>query len=229
MAAQQVIIYTDGACEPNPGPGGIGVVLLRKGEEVRFSQGYRLSTNNRMELTAAIEGLEMVQEPSQVTLYSDSKYLVDAMSKEWVRKWEDSGWVRKGGRRVPNHDLWQKLLALGQIHQVTYKWVKGHAGDEYNEVADSLSYAAIEQTDKIEDEGYLAQLEMEEIAPSKITQEGQPCRKCGTPVVRRVPKRKKKPSQSYYFEYYLQCPNCGTTYMVEEAKRSIDQASFFDD
>jgi ribonuclease HI len=229
MADRHVIIYTDGACEPNPGPGGIGVVLLPKGGEERFSQGYMHSTNNRMELTAAITGLEMVKGPARVTLYSDSKYLVDAVTKEWVQKWEESGWVRKGGRRVPNRDLWEKLLALGEIHQIDYRWVKGHAGDEYNEIADSLSYEAIEHADKIEDEGYLEQLAMEEQSPSKITQVGQPCRKCGTPVVKRIPKRKKTPSQAYYFEYYLQCPNCGTTYMVEAAKRTIDQGSLFDD
>ena len=229
MIREQVIIYTDGACEPNPGPGGIGVVLLREGEEERFSQGYILTTNNRMELTAAIVGLEMVPGTAAVTLYSDSKYLVDAITKDWVQNWEESGWVRKGGRRVPNRDLWEKLLTLGKIHQITYRWVKGHAGDEYNEIADSLSYQAIAHEDRIEDEGYLDHLALEEASPSKITQVGQPCRNCGTAVVKRVPKRKKKPSQSYYFEYYLQCTNCGTTYMVDAAKRTIEQGSLFDD
>jgi ribonuclease HI len=228
MADRHVIIYTDGACEPNPGPGGIGVVLLLNGDEERFSQGYMLTTNNRMELTAAITGLEMVQGTASVTLYSDSKYLVDAMTKDWVRNWEESSWVRKGGRRVPNRDLWEKLLALGEIHQITYVWVKGHAGDEYNEIADSLSYQAIEHEDKIEDEGYLEQQALEEVSPSKITEAGQPCRNCGTPVVKRIPKRKKKP-QVYYYEYYLQCPNCGTTYMVDSAKRSVEQRTLFDD
>jgi ribonuclease HI/ribosomal protein S27AE len=222
-------IYTDGACEPNPGPGGIGVVLLDEKGDRRFSQGYRLTTNNRMELTAAIKGLEAAEGTKQVTLYSDSKYLVDAMTNQWVRKWEDSSWVRKGGQRVPNQDLWKKLLTLGEIHAITYVWVKGHAGDKYNEIADSLSYAAREQKDKIEDEGYLQQLALEEVSPSKITREGQPCRKCGTAVVKRIPKRKKTAGQAYYFEYYLQCPKCGTTYMVEEAKRTIDQGTLFAD
>jgi ribonuclease HI len=229
LADRQFIIYTDGACEPNPGPGGIGVVLLVEGGEEQLSQGYRLTTNNRMELSAAITGFEMVEGLAPVTLYSDSKYLVDAITKGWVEKWEESGWVRRGGHRVPNRDLWEKLLALGQIRQITYLWVRGHAGDKYNEIADSLSYQAINYDDKIEDEGYLEQLAREEQYPSKITQVGQPCRKCGTPVVKRTPKRKKKPSQSYYFEYYLQCPNCGTTYMVDEAKRTIDQGSLFED
>lgn len=222
-----VIIYTDGACEPNPGPGGIGVVLFLEGREERFSQGFILTTNNRMELSAAIAGLEMVKEPTQVTLYSDSKYLVDAMTQGWVSKWEGSGWVRKGNRRIPNRDLWEKLLAQGEIHKINYQWVKGHSGDEYNEIADALSYQAIYDEDKIEDEGYLDQLALEEALPSKITEVGQPCRNCGTPVVKRIPKRVKKTSQSYYFEYYLQCPNCGTTYMVDSAKRTIDQGTLF--
>lgn len=222
-------IYTDGACEPNPGPGGIGVVLLDKGGEEQFSQGYRLTTNNRMELMAAIRGLEAAAGAKQVTLYSDSKYLVDAMTNQWVQNWEDSDWVRRGGQRVPNKDLWEKLLGLQELHAITFVWVKGHAGDKYNEIADSLSYAAIENEDKIEDEGYLQQLALEKEFPSKITKVGQPCRKCGTPVIKRIPKRKKTAGQSYYFEYYLQCPNCGTTYMVEKAKRSIDQGSLFED
>jgi len=95
LADRQVIIYTDGACEPNPGPGGIGVVLLVEGGEEQLSQGYRLTTNNRMELSAAITGLEMVQGLAPVTLYSDSKYLVDAITKGLVGKWEDAEWVRK--------------------------------------------------------------------------------------------------------------------------------------
>lgn len=229
MVLERTVIYTDGACEPNPGPGGIGVVLLLNGDEERFSQGYMLTTNNRMELSAAIAGLEKLEGQAQVTLYSDSKYLVDAITKDWVKNWEGAGWVRKGGRRVPNRDLWEKLLALGEIHDITYRWVKGHAGDEYNEIADSLSYQAIYDGEKIEDEGYLEQLALEEASPSKITEVGQPCRNCGTPVVKRIPKRKKKPSQSYYYEYYLQCPNCGTTYMVDAAKRTIKQGTLFDD
>jgi len=228
MGKKHVIIYTDGACEGNPGPGGIGVVLEYDGKSKEFSEGYRLTTNNRMEILAVIVGLEAIKEPSQVTVFSDSKYVVDAMTQGWAENWASLGWVRKGGVRVPNADLWVRLLHLVGKHDVTFRWVKGHAGDRGNEEADQLSYAAIENKKLLEDEGYLRQLELEKLSPSKITREGQPCRKCGTPVVKKSPKRKSRPDQAYYYEYYLQCPQCKSIYMVEEAKRSIDQKTLFD-
>ena len=229
MAKNQVEIYTDGACEGNPGPGGIGAVIFDTGNRRELSQGYRLTTNNRMEILAVIAGLEALQELSKVRIYSDSKYVVDAMTQGWVENWKASDWVRKGGRRVPNADLWKRLLPLVERHAVSFEWVKGHAGDTNNERADRLSYRAIENSDLLEDEGYLRQLELEQLSPSKITEEGQPCRKCGTPVVKKIPKRKPKPGQAYYYEYYLQCPECQTIYMVDEAKRSIEQKTLFDD
>ena len=229
MAEKHVVIYTDGACEGNPGPGGIGVVLICGSTRTELSQGYRLTTNNRMEILAVIVGLEALEDSRKVTIYSDSKYVVDAMTQGWVENWRSSDWVRKGGKRVPNADLWKRLLAVGEQHEVKYRWVKGHAGDPNNERADSLSYAAIESADLSDDEGYLRQLELERLSPSKITEEGQPCRKCGTPVIKQVLKRKRKSGQAYYYEYYLQCPKCQTVYMVEEAKRIIDQKTLFDD
>jgi ribonuclease HI len=228
MAKDRVVIYTDGACDGNPGPGGIGVVMESGGTRKEYSQGYHLTTNNRMEILAVIQGLESIKKPSQVTIYSDSKYVVDAMTRGWVQNWASMGWVRKSGKRVPNADLWKRLLPLVGRHELTFKWVKGHAGDPGNERADELSYAAIEGSNLLEDDGYLRQLGLEKLSPSKITQEGQPCRKCGTPVVKKVPKRKQKPGQTYYYEYYLHCPQCQTNYMVDEAKRPIDQKSLFD-
>jgi ribonuclease HI len=229
MSKNQVVIYTDGACEGNPGPGGIGAVIFESGTRREISQGFRLTTNNRMEILAVVAGLEDLEGPSQVRVFSDSKYVVDAMTQGWVRNWETSDWVRKGGKRVPNADLWKRLLPLVDRHDVSFEWVKGHAGDTNNERADRLSYAAIERPDLLEDEGYLKQLELEEMLPSKITKEGQPCRKCGRPVVKKIPKRKPKPDQAYYYEYYLQCPECQTIYMVDAAKRSIQQKSLFED
>lgn len=228
MTKQHVMIYTDGACDGNPGRGGYGVVILEGESRRELSQGFRLTTNNRMELLAAAIGLEALDEPSVVTLYSDSKYLVDAMSLGWANEWRDAGWVRKAGKRVPNADLWGKLLALIQEHEVTFEWIKGHSGIRDNERADSLSYAAIERDDLLEDEGYLDRLELERVAPSQITEEGQPCRKCGTPVVKMTPKNKRKPDQTYYYEYYLYCPGCETRYMVEDAKRDLNQGKLFD-
>lgn len=228
MGKRDVIIYTDGACDRNPGPGGYGAVIMSGGARKEISEGYRLTTNNRMELMAAIKALEALNEPCDATLYSDSKYLVEAMEKGWAEKWRDSGWTRKGAKRVPNADLWKRLLGLLDVREVEFEWVRGHAGDTHNERADFLSYRAIQADHLLEDEGYLRQLELERIAPTDITQPGQPCRKCGTPVVKRKPKRKHRSGQSYYYEYYLQCPECGTIYMVEDAKRSVDQGSLFD-
>jgi ribonuclease HI len=227
MDKKQTIMYTDGACEGNPGPGGIGIVMECGETHRELSQGYRLTTNNRMEILAVVVGLESIKESSQVTLYSDSKYVVDAMRQGWATNWASMGWVRKGGKRVPNADLWKRLLPLIEKHEVTFKWVKGHAGHRGNEKADQLSYAAIGGTHLLEDEGYLQQLELEKLSPTKITEEGQPCRKCGTPVVKKYPKRKPKSGQTYYFEYYLQCPHCQSIYMVEKAKRSINQKPLF--
>lgn len=221
-------IYTDGACDGNPGPGGYGAVLLLDGERREISQGYQLTTNNRMELKAVIEALRTVEDPSEITVYTDSRYIADSFNQGWVERWEETGWIRKGGKRVPNADLWRELLDLTKLHQVDIKWVRGHAGNPHNERADALSYEAIEAGVLLEDEGYLEQLALEERFPSKITEEGQPCRKCGTPVVRKVPNRKYRPGQAYYYAYYLFCPECQTTYMVDGAKRSIDQGNLFD-
>jgi ribonuclease HI len=229
MGNKSVVIYTDGACDGNPGPGGYGAVIYHDDSKKEISQGYRRTTNNRMELMAAIKALEALKKPCQVMLYSDSKYLVEAIEKGWARKWKQGGWKRKGAKRVPNADLWARLLDLLEMHDVEFQWVRGHAGDPDNERADQLSYAAIESDRLLEDEGYLRQLELERIAPTEIKQAGQPCRKCGTPVVKRVPKRKRRSDQAYYFEFYLQCPQCETIYMVEDAKRSVDQGSLFDD
>jgi ribonuclease HI len=225
MARKHIVIYTDGACEGNPGPGGYGAILIFDGVRKELSQGYRLTTNNRMEMMAAIAALEALAEPCQVTLYSDSRYLVEAMSQGRAAKWQEAGWVRDRGKRVPNEDLWEKLLVLCIRHEVAFEWVKGHAGDRNNERADYLSYSAISQEGLEEDEGYLRAVASESAAPKKITEEGQPCRKCSTPVVKRIPKRKRRPDQQYYYEYYLYCPGCKTMYMVEKAKRYLDENS----
>ena len=227
MTDKHVHIYTDGACEGNPGPGGIGFVILSEGTEELFSQGYRHTTNNRMELMAAIAGLEILKEKYTATIYSDSKYLVDAVAHGWAAAWRADGYIRKGGVRVPNADLWERLLLLIEEHEVVFSWVKGHSGDPYNEKADQLSYAAIDGENHLEDAGYIEQLELEKLAPSKITLEGQPCRKCGAPVVKKKPDAKPKPGQSSYYEYYLFCPECETRYFVEKAKREINQGNLF--
>ncbi len=139
---KKVSLYTDGACSGNPGPGGWGAVLVYNGREKRISGGERSTTNNRMELTAAIEGLSALTEPCEVHLVSDSKYLIDGMTKGWARSWKSKGWKKSDGKPALNPDLWEKLLCLSEVHKITYEWIKGHAGHEYNEICDRL---AVEQ------------------------------------------------------------------------------------
>ncbi len=151
---KNVAIYTDGACEPNPGPGGYGIVLIYGKNRKEASGGFRLTTNNRMELYAAIRGLELLKEPCHVKLYSDSQYLVKAMQESWPEKWKQKGWKRNKRDKALNPDLWEKLLKLCETHQVEFAWVKGHAGDVENETCDRLSYAALKLPDLPEDEGF---------------------------------------------------------------------------
>jgi ribonuclease HI len=125
VALPHVEIYTDGGCEPNPGPGGYGVVLLHPRQRAEVGGGFRLTTNNRMEIFAVIAGLELLKQPCKVTLYSDSQYLVKAMMEGWVAAWKRKGWWRTKTERPENVDLWQRLDALCQTHQVEFRWVKG--------------------------------------------------------------------------------------------------------
>ena len=140
-----VEIFTDGACSGNPGPGGF-VVILKYGDAVKeLSGGEPETTNNRMELTAAIVGLEALKEPCRVRLYSDSKYLIDAIEKGWALKWRENGWMRNRREAALNVDLWKKLLNLLDIHQVELVWVKGHAGHPENEKCDKMAVAQSQQ------------------------------------------------------------------------------------
>ena len=138
---KKVTIYTDGACRGNPGKGGYGVVLMYNGKVKELSGGEAETTNNKMELTAAIEGLKALKEPCEVELYSDSKYLTDAINKGWVFSWKENGWKKSDGKKALNIELWEKLLELMEIHKVEYIWVKGHNGTEYNERCDELATA----------------------------------------------------------------------------------------
>ena len=151
---KKVVIYTDGACSGNPGAGGYGVVLIYGGTKRELSEGYRLTTNNRMEVLAVIKGLEALKEPCHVTLYSDSKYVVDAIQKGWVTKWKANGWYRNKKERATNVDLWERLLVQLERHQVTFQWVKGHADNPGNERCDELARGAIAAGNLLEDENY---------------------------------------------------------------------------
>ena len=136
---KHVDIYTDGACRGNPGRGGWGAILVYHGHEKELSGGEAQTTNNRMELTAAIVALETLKEPCEVTLYSDSKYMIDSITKGWAESWRARGWKKGDKSPALNPDLWEKLLNLLSLHKVTFVWVRGHNGHAYNERCDTLA------------------------------------------------------------------------------------------
>ena len=136
-----VTIYTDGACSGNPGPGGWGAILEWQGHEKELSGGAAQTTNNRMELTAVLAALSLLKEPCTVELYSDSKYVVDAIDKGWLYGWQKKGWRKSDNSPALNVDLWERLLPLLKYHEVEFVWVKGHAGHPENERCDRLAVA----------------------------------------------------------------------------------------
>lgn len=145
---KKVEIYTDGACSGNPGAGGYGAIIVYRGVEKEISGGCADTTNNRMELSAVIEALSALREPCEVTVTSDSKYVVDGMGKGWARSWRARGWRKSDGKAALNADLWQRLLALCETHRVSFVWIKGHAGHPYNERCDRLAVGEYEKIGK---------------------------------------------------------------------------------
>lgn len=153
--SHQITIYTDGSSRGNPGPGGYGVVLLSGPHRKELSKGFRLTTNNRMELLAVIVGLEELKyEGSMVTIYSDSKYVVDSVEKKWV-----FGWVAKGFKGKKNSDLWMRFLEIYRKHHVKFIWIKGHADTVENARCDKLATDAAQGSNLVEDSGYLENIE----------------------------------------------------------------------
>ena len=154
---KRVEIYTDGGARGNPGPGGFGAVVIFGQYCKELKGAFDHTTNNRMELMAAIASLGILKEPCAITLYSDSKYLVDAMTKGWLVGWKKRGWLKSDKKPVLNRDLWEQLEQEAGGHTIAWKWVKGHAGNTFNERCDSLVNDAIDAGKFIEDSGYLAQ------------------------------------------------------------------------
>jgi ribonuclease HI len=151
---KHVIIYTDGACIDNPGPGGYGVVLLYGQKRRELTGGYRRTTNNRMELMAAIAGLQALKMPCRVTIFSDSQYLVNGMTQGWAERWRANGWRTSKTKKAANPDLWGQLLDLCDQHDVEFAWVRGHMGDRENERCDYLSIQAAGQANLPTDDGF---------------------------------------------------------------------------
>ena len=142
---KKVVLYTDGACSGNPGPGGYGAVLIYGGVEKEIFGGEKSTTNNKMEMMAVIKGLEALKEPCEVDVYSDSAYIVNAIEQGWIESWKKNGWRKADKKPVKNVDLWEKLLELMDKHKVTFNKVKGHADDEYNNRCDRI---AVRERDK---------------------------------------------------------------------------------
>jgi len=156
---KQIIIYTDGASSGNPGPGGIGVVMKYGDLRKEISEGYRLTTNNRMELLAVIRGLEALRRPnSDATVFTDSKYVSDAINKGWLFEWEKNNFKKK-----KNPDLWKKFLPIFRKHRIKFEWLKGHAGNIENTRCDELAVSASQGSDLKEDEGFSANEQVNDI------------------------------------------------------------------
>ena len=165
---KHITIYTDGACIGNPGPGGYGVVLMYGEHRRELSGGYRCTTNNRMELMGPIKSLEVLKESCLVTLYSDSKYVVDAIAKGWAKRWRANAWMRNKREQAINPDLWERLLVLCEEHEAEFRWVRGHAGNPENERCDQLAVQAAYQKDLPVDEGYESRPLGERLAVGRV-------------------------------------------------------------
>ncbi len=150
----RITIYTDGGCSRNPGPGGYGVVLVQNNKRKEMSGGFRLTTNNRMEIMGCIVGLQVLKKKSSVTIYSDSKYVVDSIMLGWAKRWRSNNWMRNKKDSAENPDLWEHLLDLLEKHDVMFEWVKGHAGNDGNERCDQLAVESSARNDLPADEVY---------------------------------------------------------------------------
>ena len=150
---KSVQLYTDGSCLGNPGPGGYGALLIYNGHKKELSQGFKNTTNNRMELLAVIEGLKALSQPCKIDLTTDSNYVKDGITK-WIKNWKKNGWKTASKQPVKNVDLWKKLDEALQSHDISWHWVKGHSGHPENELVDDLARAAAESSDLLDDTGF---------------------------------------------------------------------------
>lgn len=236
-----VELYSDWWANPNPGPGGYGIILSCQWITKEFSQGYTMTTNNRMELLWVITGLWKLTKSSKVDVYTDSQYTINGIQKGWAKKWKENNWLRTKSEKAVNYDLWEQLLNVLERHDVTFHWIKWHSWHEQNERCDELATLAMGQDNLEKDSFYLENYYVKqepknqtEISPEimkivgkwdpnlKVEKQGDPCKKCLTPVEKRIPKHTKKTLQKkFYYKYYFTCPNCKTNYMTNEAKDDV--------
>jgi ribonuclease HI len=155
LSQGKIVVYTDGGCLGNPGPGGYGVIIIADQTRIELADGFRLTTNNRMELMACLAALKALKTPADVILHSDSRYVINGISKGWARKWRNNNWMRTRSEAAENSDLWAQLLDLCDSHRVRFVWVRGHAGQTENERCDELAGAAAAGPDLKEDLAYV--------------------------------------------------------------------------
>jgi len=227
----KVTIYSDGWAVPNPWKAGYGIILCYKNIKKEFYQWYKLSTNNRMEMIWVITALKKLKKQSEVEVYTDSKYTIDGIEKWWAKKWKKNNWMRTSSQKAVNYDLWEQMLELIEKHNVKFHWVKWHNGHIENERCDELATLALNGKNLIEDTWYDGE-EIKQVLQkwekkkntNKISKEGDICWKCETPVIKKIPKKKKlRPDQEFYYEYFFYCPGCKTNYMIPEGKRKIER------
>jgi len=225
----EVQIYSDWGANPNPGPGAYGVIMKYWNHQKDFSQGYKMTTNNRMELLWAITGLQKLKTRSRVVLTTDSRYTINGIEKWWAKKWKANNWFRTGTQKAQNWDLWEILLREVEKHDVKFEWIKWHTGHIENELCDQLATHAMKRDDLLIDEWYIEafnSLPFQGKGVIKIDSDaektGTQCKKCNHELIKKYPKHTKKTlEKQYYYEYYYHCESCRTNYMLEEAKRDI--------
>lgn len=154
LSPEKIVVYTDGGCRGNPGPGGYGVIIITGEARIELAEGFRLTTNNRMEMMACLAALRALKPPADIILHSDSRYVVNGINKGWARKWRANNWMRTKSEAAENSDLWAQLLDLCESHRVRFVWVPGHSGQPENERCDELATAAAEDPDLKEDRAY---------------------------------------------------------------------------
>ena len=208
-----VDIYSDGWANPNPGPGGYGVIMKSGKHQKDFSQGYERTTNNRMELMGAITGFQKLKTRSQVVLHTDSQYTINGLQKWWAQKWKANNWIRTGNKKAQNWDLWKILLEEVEKHDVTFEWIKWHNGHPENEICDELATLAMQKDNLLIDEGYEekivqshpswtslnsgsapanARVPLQGEMETQFELTGTNCKKCDNPLVKKYPKHTKK-------------------------------------
>lgn len=228
MTLPDVNIFSDGGANPNPGPGAYGVIMEYRWVKKEFSQGYKKTTNNRMELMWVITGLSNLKTSSKVTVITDSQYTINGITKGWAKSWQKNGWKKADKKPATNSDLWEKLLDLLEKHEVDFFWVKWHNGHDENERCDELATLAMNKKNLLDDEGYKEVTSVKQNPNQSVMIESNhekldiQCKKCGAGLVKKYPKHTKKTlEKQYFYEYYHHCESCMTNYMLPEAKRNI--------